>query len=213
MSSIFDPLLVFVLLLNLFVLGASRLRAVVGASALQGICLGVLAILAHEQVTAEVVIVGLIAICFKAILIPQLLYKAMRDVAIARDVEPLIGFIPSLVIGAIGTTFSVLFAQTLPVVPSFEGSLILPASFATVLTGCLVVSTRRKAITQVVGYLILENGIFIMGLGLLDAMPFLVEIGVLLDLFVAIFVMGIILNHISREFGRTDAAELTSLKE
>ena len=213
MSSIFDPLLVFVLLLNLFVLGASRLRAVIGASALQGICLGVLAILAHEQVTAEVVIVGLIAICFKAILIPQLLYKAMRDVAIARDVEPLIGFIPSLVIGAVGTTFSVLFAQTLPVVPSFEGSLILPASFATVLTGCLVVSTRRKAITQVVGYLILENGIFIMGLGLLDAMPFLVEIGVLLDLFVAIFVMGIILNHISREFGRTDAAELTSLKE
>jgi hydrogenase-4 component E len=213
MSSIFDPLLVFVLLLNLFVLGASRMRAVIGASALQGICLGVLAILAHEQVTAEVVIVGLIAICFKAILIPQLLYKAMRDVAIARDVEPLIGFIPSLVIGAVGTTFSVLFAQTLPVVPSFEGSLILPASFATVLTGCLVVSTRRKAITQVVGYLILENGIFIMGLGLLDAMPFLVEIGVLLDLFVAIFVMGIILNHISREFGRTDAAELTSLKE
>ena len=65
---------------------------------------------------------------------------------------------------------------------------------------------------QVVGYLVLENGIFIMGLGLLDAMPFLVEIGVLLDLFVAIFVMGIILNHISREFGRTDAAELTSLK-
>jgi hydrogenase-4 component E len=213
MSSIFDPLLVFILLLNLFVLGASRLRAVIGASALQGVCLGVLAILAHDQITAEVVIVGLIAICFKAILIPQLLYKAMRDVAIARDVEPLIGFIPSLVIGAVGTTFSVLFAQTLPVVPSFEGSLILPASFATVLTGCLVVSTRRKAITQVVGYLILENGIFIMGLGLLDAMPFLVEIGVLLDLFVAIFVMGIILNHISREFGRTDAADLTSLKE
>lgn len=213
MSSIFDPLLVFVLLLNLFVLGASRLRAVIGASALQGLCLGILAILAHEQITAEVVIVGLIAICFKAILIPQLLYKAMRDVAIARDVEPLIGFIPSLVIGAVGTACSVLFAQSLPVVPSFEGSLILPASFATVLTGSLVVSTRRKAITQVVGYLILENGIFIMGLGLLDAMPFLVEIGVLLDLFVAIFVMGIILNHISREFGKTDAAELTSLKE
>ena len=114
MSSIFDPLLVFVLLLNLFVLGASRLRAVIGASALQGICLGVLAILAHEQVTAEVVIVGLIAICFKAILIPQLLYKAMRDVAIARDVEPLIGFIPSLVIGAVGTTFSVLFDELSP---------------------------------------------------------------------------------------------------
>ena len=213
MPAIFDPLLVFILLLNLFVLGASRLRAVIAASALQGICLGILAILAHAEITAEVVIVGLVAIGLKAVLIPRLLYKAMRDVAIARDVEPLIGLIPSLVIGAVGTACSVIFSQTLPVAPAFEGSLIMPASFATVLTGCLVVVTRRKAITQVVGYLILENGIFIMGLGLLDAMPFLVEVGVLLDLFVAIFVMGIIINHVSREFTAKDAADLTSLKE
>jgi hydrogenase-4 component E len=125
----------------------------------------------------------------------------------------LIGLIPSLVIGAAGTAGSVFFSQTLPLAASQQGSLILPSSFATVLTGCIVLTTRRKAITQVVGYLILENGIFIMGLGLLDAMPFLVEVGVLLDLFVAIFVMGIIINHVSREFASTDAAELTSLKE
>jgi len=82
-----------------------------------------------------------------------------------------------------------------------------------VLTGCIVLTTRRKAITQVVGYLILENGIFILGLSLLDAMPFLVEAGVLLDLVVGIFVMAIILNHVSREFASTDAAELAELKE
>ena len=81
------------------------------------------------------------------------------------------------------------------------------------LTGFIMLTTRRKAITQVVGYLILENGIYIMGLALLDAMPFLVEVGVLLDLFVAIFVMGIIINHISREFRSTDVARLSSLKE
>ncbi len=86
-------------------------------------------------------------------------------------------------------------------------------SFATVFTGFLVLTTRRKAISQVVGYLVLENGIFIMGLALLQAMPFLVEVGVLLDLFVAIFVMGIILNHISREFGSLDVTRLRSLKE
>jgi hydrogenase-4 component E len=147
------------------------------------------------------------------VLIPRLLYKAMRDAAIPRDVEPLIGLIPSLVIGAAGTAGSVIFARTLPVAGAFDGTLIMASSFATVLTGCLVVITRRTAITQVVGYLILENGIFIMGLGLLDAMPFLVEIGVLLDLFVAIFVMGIIINHISREFSTADATDLTSLKE
>jgi hydrogenase-4 component E len=213
MSTLFDPLLVTVLLLNLFVLGASRLRAVIAATALQGVCLGVLAVTAHAVVTAEVVAVALIAIAVKAIVIPRLLHKAMRDVAIVRDVEPLIGLLPSLVIGALGTTFSVIFAQTLPVAASQQGSLILPSSFATVLTGCVVLTTRRKAITQVVGYLLLENGIFIMGLGLLDAMPFLVELGVLLDLFVAIFVMGIIIHHVSREFASSDAAELAALKE
>ncbi len=213
MSTVFDALLVTVLLLNLFALGASRMRSVIGATALQGVCLGVLAITAHASITVEVVAVGLAAIAIKAVVIPRLLYKAMRDAAIVRDVEPLIGLIPSLVIGALGTVASVIFAQTLPLTPALEGSLILPSSFATVLTGCIVLTTRRKAITQVVGYLILENGIFIMGLALLDALPFLVELGVLLDLFVAIFVMGIIINHVSRDFGTTDAAELSSLKE
>jgi hydrogenase-4 component E len=213
MSTLFDPLLVTVLLLNLFVLGASRLRAVIGATALQGVCLGILAIAAHAEIRAEVVAISVVAVAIKAIVIPRLLHKAMRDVAIVRDVEPLIGIIPSLVIGAVGTASSVIFSQTLPIAASQQGSLVLPSSFATVLTGCIVLTTRRKAITQVVGYLMLENGIFIMGLGLLEAMPFLVEVGVLLDLVVAIFVMGIIINHVSREFASTDAADLTSLKE
>ena len=81
------------------------------------------------------------------------------------------------------------------------------------LTGFLVLTTRRKAITQVVGYLVLENGIFIMGLCLLEAMPFLVESGVLLDLFVGIFVMGIIINHIHREFASLDTGRLSALKD
>ena len=90
---------------------------------------------------------------------------------------------------------------------------MVPASLATVLSGFLLLTTRKKAITQVVGYLILENGIYIMGLTLIDALPFLVEVGVLLDLFVAIFVMGIILNHISREFASQDTTNLSTLKE
>jgi len=213
MHPIFDPLLVLILLLNLFVLGSSRLRSVIGASALQGVALGMLTMTAHGELTLDVVLVALAAVAIKGIVIPRLLHKAMRDVAIEREVEPLIGFIPSLLAGALGTALAVIFSETLPLLPAHKGSLILPSSFATVLTGFIILTTRRKAITQVVGYLILENGIFIMGLALLDAMPFLVEVGVLLDLFVAIFVMGIIINHISREFRSTDVARLSSLKE
>jgi hydrogenase-4 component E len=213
MHALFDPLLVVVLLLNLFVLGTSRLRAVIGASALQGVVLGILTVTAHGELTAEVLLVAVAAVSIKGVVIPRLLHKAMRDVAIEREVEPLIGSIPSLLAGALGTALAVIFSETLPLIPAHKESLILPCSFATVLTGFIVLTTRRKAITQVVGYLLLENGIFIMGLTLLDAMPFLVEVGVLLDLFVAIFVMGIIINHISREFRSTDVARLSSLKE
>ena len=213
MHSIFDPLLVVIMLLNLFVLSTSRLRSVIGASALQGVALGVLTVTAHGELTLQVVLVACAAVVIKGIVIPRLLHKAMRDVAIEREVEPLIGFIPSLLAGALGTALAVIFSETLPLIAADRESLILPSSFATVLTGFIVLTTRRKAITQVVGYLILENGIFIMGLTLLDAMPFLVEVGVLLDLFVAIFVMGIIINHISREFRSTDVARLSSLKE
>src|SRR5262245_63609556 len=76
-----------------------------------------------------------------------------------------------------------------------------------------MLTTRKKAIMQVLGYLLLENGIFLFGLLLLEAMPFLVEIGVLLDLFTGVFVMGIIIHHISREFESISTEHLTSLSE
>jgi hydrogenase-4 component E len=213
MKLVADSLLVLVLLLNLFVLGTSRLRAVITGSAAQGVVLGALAAFAHRHGGAEPFLVASGAAVIKGVVIPRLLYKAMRDVAIHREVEPFIGFIPSLLLGAVGTGLAVVFSRTLPLIPEHRGSLLLPASFATVLTGFIILTTRRKAITQVVGYLLLENGIFIMGLALLDAMPFLVEVGVLLDLFVGIFVMGIIINHISREFASLDVDRLRALKD
>ncbi len=91
--------------------------------------------------------------------------------------------------------------------------LLVPASLATVWTGFLMLTTRKKAIMQVLGYLLLENGIFLFGLLLLEAMPFLVEVGVLLDLFTGVFVMGIIIHHISREFASISTEHLTELKE
>jgi hydrogenase-4 component E len=204
--------LVLVLLINLFVLGTSRLRAAINATALQGVLLAALAILAHGfGVLAVVIAVASLAV--KAIFIPGMLLRAMRDVAIRREVEPFIGFIPSLIVGAVGTGLSIVFANTLPLAPQHVGSLLIPAALSTVFTGFIVLTTRRKAITQVVGYLVFENGIFIMGLALLDAIPFLVEVGILLDLTVGIFVMGIIIGHINREFESLDTSRLSSLKE
>ncbi|HKA87988.1 MAG TPA: hypothetical protein VKE22_09995 [Haliangiales bacterium] len=213
MASLVDPLLVLVLVLNFLLLGTSRLRAAINASALQGAILGALTLFVHGAMETRALIVGAIAVTIKGVLIPGMLRRALRDVAIRREIEPLVSYITSLLLGALATGAAVLFAGALPLAPEHVGSLLVPASLATVLTGFLILTTRRKAITQVVGYLVLENGIFTMGLTLHDAMPFMVEIGVLLDLLVAIFVIGIVINHISREFASLDTARLDSLKE
>ena len=70
--------------------------------------------------------------------------------------------------------------------------------------------TRREALGQVLGYIVLENGIFIFGLLLIEAVPVLVELGVVLDLFVGVFVMGIIFNHVSRAFPEASIEHLNN---
>jgi hydrogenase-4 component E len=118
-----------------------------------------------------------------------------------------------MLLGALGTAVSIAFASRLPLAPGHAELLVVPTAFSTVFTGFLLLTTRIKAITQVIGYLILENGIYIFGLLLLEAMPFVVELGVLLDLFVGIFVVSIIIHHINREFASLDTRRLASLKD
>jgi hydrogenase-4 component E len=213
MQAATDPLLVVLLLVNFFLLGTSRLRALIRGSAVQGVLLALLVLSAHGSIALQAVLIAAGTLVLKGAVIPSMLSRAMRDVGIHREVEPVIGFVPSLLLGGLGTGLSLVFARTLPLAPQHLGSLLVPASLATALTGFLLMATRRKAVTQVVGYLALENGIFVMGLALVEAMPLFVEIGVLLDLVVAIFVMGIIIEHISREFSSIDTTRLTSLKE
>ncbi|HSP35675.1 MAG TPA: hypothetical protein VLU46_15290 [Thermoanaerobaculia bacterium] len=112
---------------------------------------------------------------------------------------------------AIGTALALLFADNLPLAPADRATLFVPTSLATLLAGFLVLTTRRKAISQVTGYLMLENGVYVFGLLLYQAM--VVEVGVLLDLVVGIFVMGIVLNHIQREFSSLDTERLSRLRE
>jgi hydrogenase-4 component E len=213
MNSAADAMLVLVLVLNFFVLGSSRIRSLIYTVAAQGLLLGVLPLLVYGDLGLREAIVSIGAILLKAVVIPRMLMRAMTDLPIRREIEPLVGFRTSLLLGGIATGASMALAARLPTVEGTGAQLLVPASFATILTGFIILTTRIKAITQVLGYLILENGVYIFGLLLLEAMPLLVEVGVLLDLFVAIFVMGIIINHISREFASVSTERLSSLRE
>ena len=128
------------------------------------------------------------------------------------EVEPLVGYMASLVLGVAALAASFAVAKVLPVRGGYS-DLLIPAALVTVIIGLIVLITRAKALTQVVGYLMLENGIYLFGLTQLQRVPFLVEIGVLLDVFVGVFIMGIVVFHINREFDSLSSAHLTELKD
>ncbi|HEX5445763.1 MAG TPA: hypothetical protein VFW87_18195 [Pirellulales bacterium] len=213
MQQVIDLLLIIVLALNFVALGVSRIRAVISAVAVQGVALGLFPLLVHSQFELRSVLLALVSIGLKGLVIPRLLHHAMREAEIQHEVTPVISFANSLLLGAIGTGLALEFSGTLPLAAGHAESLLVPASLSTAWTGFLMLTTRKKAIMQVLGYLLLENGIFLFGMLLLEAMPFLVEIGVLLDLFTGVFVMGIIIHHISREFASISTEHLKLLRE
>ncbi len=213
MMQLLDPLLIMALALNFFALGVSRIRAVINAVALQGILLGIMPLFVHPEIGLRVILLVVVTVGLKGLIIPSVLAHAMREANIQHEIKPVVSFMSSLLLGAVGTGLAVIFSSTLPLAEEHAGSLLVPTSLSTVCAGFLMLTTRKKAIMQVLGYLLLENGIFMFGLLLLEALPFLLEIGVLLDLFTGVFVMGIIIYHINREFASTSTEHLTELKE
>lgn len=213
MDNYLNGILVLVLVLNLLSLGTSRINTIIKAVSVQGALLGVIPFVVHQHLTLPAIIVAVMAIALKGVIIPLVMVHALREAQIKREIEPMIGPMPSIILGAVATAFSLLFASQLPLASEHVGKLLVPTAIATVFTGFIVLITRYKALTQVVGYLILENGIYIFGMLLIEAMPLIVELGVLLDLFVGIFVICIIANHINQAFSSMDTRRLVTLKE
>jgi hydrogenase-4 component E len=186
---------------------------VIRTVAVQGALLGIIPLLLHQRPGPASWAAAGAAILLKGVVFPVILGRTMRHVDIKREVEPLIGLMPSMLLGAAGTVFALVSTRSLPLAPEHATALLVPAAIATLITGFIMITTRLKAVSQVIGYLVLENGIFIFGMLLVEAMPLIVEMGVLLDLFVAIFVIGIIVNQISRTFSSQDTRNLATLKE
>ncbi len=213
MNDILNVLFVLVLILNLFALGNGRILSVIRIVAVQGVLLGILPLLMHAHITVPEAVSALATISLKGLIIPAMMIKALRDVKIKREVEPLLGLLPSTILGAlaIGITF-LAFANTDTEVAG-GASLIIPTSISTIIVGFILLTTRYKALSQVLGYLVLENGIYIFSLLLVEAIPLVVEMGMLLDLFVSIFIVSIITNHINQAFSSLDTRMLAELKE
>jgi hydrogenase-4 component E len=214
MNTWLDATLILIVLLGLFMIGSNRLGAIIQVFGIQSVILGTMPFLMYSsRIEIHIVIVSLVAIALKGFLMPYFLFWAIRHVAIRREVSPLIGFGTTLFLSGFLIAGSFILSSRLTFPDPAISDLIIPASFSTIMMGFLLLISRVKAITQVVGYLVIENGIFLFALLLLEKTPFLVEMGILLDVFVGALVMGIVVNHISDHFEHTDTSHLTVLRD
>jgi hydrogenase-4 component E len=209
-----DTVLVLLILTNLYLLGSSRISACIRSVAIQAVLLGTISLLAQRgDGGLRLLLLASVSTAIKAGILPWLLRRAAREAGVQTEDEPLVGFTTSLLLGLglLGAALHV--AGRLPL-PGSDGTMFLvPVALFTIMVGLLLIVSRRKAVTQTIGYLAMENGIYAFGLAFAVEEPLLVEMGVLLDVFVAVFVMGIAIHHISREFDHIDTDRLSALKD
>lgn len=222
MTSMIQFIMIFVVLTNLILLGSSRRSSCIRLVAAQGILLGMLPLilpghLFEHGLNFGALFLAAASIVFKGVVFPRMLMRAERTVGVKREFQPIIGYSTSILLGIVFLAFSLWLGTKLPLpqklAESVGSQLAVPVSVYTILIGLLLIISRNKALTQVLGYLVMENGIYIFGVTFVRDQPWLVETGILLDVFVAVFVMGIAIFHISREFDHMDVDQLTVLKD
>lgn len=208
-----DTILVLLILTSFFLLGSSRLGACIRMGALQGVVVGLLPlVVSGAGLTLRVAAIGAVIVALKGFVFPYLLFRALRESDTSREVDPFVGYSASLFVGVLSILASFWLDARLDLPAHVTSDMVVPVAFSMMMTGLFLIVARRTAVNQVIGYIVLENGIYTFGLAIVRDIPVLIELGVLMDMFVAVFVMGIAIYRIDREFDHIDSDRLTTLK-
>ncbi|MGD8251131.1 MAG: hydrogenase [Desulfobacterales bacterium] len=213
MSHPVDALLSLVLLSILFSFGSSRLPGLIKVLAFQGVVVSIVPLFIGYDMTGGGMLFTLATLCIRGIVIPLCIYLAIKKVAINREVEPIIGYHASLIAG-LGLIVGATFAShkfDLPV--SSASALLLPTAIAILVAGMFLLIARRNAIAMVLGYIMMENGIYLVGTTFSVRALHIVEFGILLDVLAGVMIMAVILQNIKQTFDDVDTALLRTLKE
>lgn len=196
----------------LALLGTTRLRACARVLGGQGLAVGLLpALMSNEQITLRIGALMLGNVVLKAFVFPWILLRVCRDVSVRRDPGAFIGAGAAVLVGVLCLGISAWLGTTVGAsLPSHPPGVYVVAFFL-ILMGLLLIIVRRRAVMQVMGYLTLENGIYLFGSCAVIGVPLLLEFGVLLDVFAAVFVMGAALKQIHGALSSDDATKLSEL--
>lgn len=209
-----DYILVILLIVNLLVLGTSRVRACIRLVALQGVLLGAMPLIASAlRPEVRMIVQAFLVIILKGIVFPWILFRVLRGMEVRREIAPVVGYTSSVLMGLAFIALSFWLSSRMPAAIREEDALALPVALSTMFTGLFLIVARRKALTQVLGYIVLENGIFAFALAHKIEAGFVVELGIMMDAFFAVAVMGAALSHIYRTFDAIDTDRLSVLKD
>ncbi len=190
------------------------LRALISLLALQGAALATLAaaLCVHDRDVGLGVVAGVVVLA-KGLAIPGLLARVVRADPGSRETAPLVNVPASLVAAAVLVVLSYLVADPLTAVFPDPLTRLAPLGLATVLVGLFVLVTRRKAVSQIVGLLLVDNGVALVAFLLTAGVPLLVELGASLDVLLVVVVLQVLATTMRARFGHVDLDQLRELHD
>ena len=207
-----NVLLIIFIISLLYVSIANSIITYVRVLALQGFILfGVTFLQLKDIQTWNLVLILLETIVFKAIAVPVFLGYLIKRNKITRETEPYLPHFISLIIITLIVVITVLLANSIE--DTHLDKIFFIVSLSTLFTGLYFIASRKKIITHVMGYLMIENGVFVLSLAVGNEMPDLVNLGIMLDVFASVLILGIFLNKIGDVFKAVDVDQLSNLKD
>lgn len=208
-----ELLAALLVLTTLRTVAARRLEDYVGGFVLQSVVLaGVATATAVATGAPDLYLLAALTLAVKAYLIPQILRRVAEELPAERGVRSVVGHTASIVLALALVVLAFLSSPRIGVAGTSRQEPQVAVAVGMVLIGLLLLSTRRHAVAQLVGLLTLENGMFAGALAVAPGMPFIVEFGVLLDVLVAVAVIGLLVTLIQRELASIDTTELRRLR-
>ncbi|MBI1995655.1 MAG: hydrogenase [Deltaproteobacteria bacterium] len=200
--------------LTILLIVRTSLEGQVRVFGLQSFVLALLSVLiAAYGGSLELLGVGVALVVVKGVVIPRVLNRAVANIGLQRAAAPYLGTAPALIICGMLTIIAFYVMTPIAASNPLPTADAIPLAFAGVLIGFFIMVNRRRAVTQILGFLMLENGIFLLALLATYGVPFIVEIGVFLDLLVGVLIMEVFVYRIKDNFDSIDVGALGKLKE
>jgi hydrogenase-4 component E len=202
------------LLISFAMLAQRRVVTMVNLLALQGVLLCIATtLLAIRTGKSHLFVSAFLTLALKAVVLPLLLHRLIRRLQVYWDSDPLLNIPSTMLVGLVVVVFAFALAQPIAALGSTASRGTLGIAVAVIFLAFITMITRRKAMSQVVGFLSMENGLFFGAMSATYGMPMVVELGIALDVLVAVLVLGVFFFQIREQFDSLDLHHFESLKE